>query len=259
MSGVLILMYHQLFTESAVDRYSVPASEFERQMNELKSAGFRSLFPAHLDQDDDAGRKVMITFDDGYLSDFTLARPVLEKTGLNAVSFITTSYIGKPGYMTWEQVRELGRSGTFSVQSHTHTHPFLEFLTEAQVRDELLRSKRLIESQCGCSVTALSFPGGSFSSGVARLAQDAGYRYLFSSMPGITRLPVAAGMACRRIRVGRKTGMEGFLRAADGKTSCYWLSAAGYALRNGVKRLIGRRAYHFIWKAVKKRPAEVTR
>lgn len=248
---LLILMYHNIFVDEPVDCYSVRAEAFEQQVSRLSSEGFTCVVPETMGNAADR-RQVMISFDDGYLSDYALAMPILAKYGFRGVSFVTTSHIGRQGYMTWEQLKMLAASG-FSVQSHTHTHPLLECLSDREVERELVYSKELLEANLDVSVTGLSLPGGSMPERVSRMAGAAGYRYVFSSMPGLNPLPLAAETVLCRFRVNPRILPADFARIASGDTSAYRLSVAGYRLIQAVKKSIGPEAYHSLWKRMRKK------
>ena len=72
--------------------------------------------------------KVSITFDDGFASTYTNALPVLTERGIKATVYVTTDFIGSPGYMTWDQVISLQNDYGWEIGSHTVTHAELEGL-----------------------------------------------------------------------------------------------------------------------------------
>jgi peptidoglycan/xylan/chitin deacetylase (PgdA/CDA1 family) len=252
---LLILMYNQLFTGEPADRYSVPVNAFRRQMGMLAARGFRSVVPETLGRET-CTRQVMITFDDGYASDLAYALPVLSGLGFRGVSFITTSYLGRPGYLSWEQCAELGREG-FSIQSHTHTHPLLGSCSGERLRYELRHPKELIEERLGSEVIGLSLPGGSLPKGIVEKAAQEGYRCVFSSIPGIHRLPADMDGVLRRLRVDSRLSLEAFERVTEGEAGMYRGIAAGYYLRRAVKRFVGAGAYHRLWLRLRKSPGSV--
>ena len=85
---------------------------------------------------------VVISFDDGDLSCYTAAAPELERHGMHGHFFVVTRWIGQPGFMTPEHLRDLVRRG-HGVHSHSRSHPRLPTLSTADIEDELHGSKAI--------------------------------------------------------------------------------------------------------------------
>ena len=126
--------------------------------------------------------KILYTFDDGYSSDLEVSLPILEEVG--AVSrgcfFITTSWIGKEGYMTKDQVRQLSNRPV-SIGTHGHTHGFFDRMTDKELAEELYVSREIVGGITGKPVESLSVPGGKFDARLAKIAVAAGYKRIFTS------------------------------------------------------------------------------
>ena len=98
--------------------------------------------------------------------------------------FIITSMIGKEGYLSEKEIKELQTNNLIRFSSHTHTHPKLGEINEGEIRDELTTSKRLLEGIIKDEVKSLCFPKGSFSKSVIEIAEELGYKEQYSSLPG---------------------------------------------------------------------------
>lgn len=127
-------------------------------------------------------KSAIITFDDGHVSNYEIAFSLLEKYGFKATFFITTNWIGKPGYMKLEQLKTLKKIG-MSIQSHTKTHPFLDEMKIDEVYQELDQSKKVLEDILGKRISFLSFPGGRFNKNVINCAKKLNYSAMFCSIP----------------------------------------------------------------------------
>ncbi len=127
--------------------------------------------------------RAAISFDDGDLSGYTMAAPLLERHGLRGEFFIVTRWIGTPGFMSADDLRDLVRRG-HGVHSHSRTHPRLPSLTPAQIEDELKGSKDDLEAILGAAVTQFSIPGGSYDNRVLDIARTAGYTTVMNSVEG---------------------------------------------------------------------------
>ena len=127
--------------------------------------------------------RTVVSFDDGDVSGYTMAAPILERHGLRGEFFIVTQWIGRPGFMTADQLRELVRRG-HGVHSHSRTHPRLTALTPSQIEDELKGSKDDLEAALGQVVTQFSIPGGAYDDRVVEIAKRAGYEQVLNSVEG---------------------------------------------------------------------------
>ncbi len=87
-------------------------------------------------------KKAILTFDDGYFEDYERAFLILKKRGLVGTSYIATADIGKAGYLSWDNIREMAKSG-WDFQCHTHNHPKLTELSA----EEIEREFRMVDNE----------------------------------------------------------------------------------------------------------------
>lgn len=128
-----ILMYHDLTEdEAATNSMTVTVERFRLDMEFLQQSGYTPLLPADLIEIQNGrqampDRPVMITFDDGYRSNYDYAYPVLQQTGMRA-AIAVIAYNILPAYsddagrhtLTWSELREMHESGVFEIGSHTY-------------------------------------------------------------------------------------------------------------------------------------------
>ncbi len=185
---ILVLNYHQVQNKNT--SLSVSLEEFDTQMKYLKDSGCVTITPdelyAGLNGDIDLPAKpVLITFDDGYLDNYTNAFPILKKYGMHATIFVIPAFTGVyPNYMTWDQLKEMEQNG-ITIESHTLTHPKLEELPDDEIRTELLNSKNMLEENLGHPIEFLAYPTGTYNLHIAGIAQDLGYKGAFTIKYGI--------------------------------------------------------------------------
>jgi peptidoglycan/xylan/chitin deacetylase (PgdA/CDA1 family) len=128
---VPILCYHRIRNWSSSDSktakdYIVPVNNFREQMKLLADSGYHTILPGQLYDYLLKGiplppRPVMISFDDSHEEQYTIAREEMNKYGFKGVYFIMTVSLGRPGYMTKEEVKQLADEGN-PVGSHTWNH-----------------------------------------------------------------------------------------------------------------------------------------
>jgi peptidoglycan/xylan/chitin deacetylase (PgdA/CDA1 family) len=135
--------------------------------------------------DEPSGNWVVLTFDDGLISDYEIAFPALLETQQKATFFVTVENIGKPGYMNINQIRELADNG-MEIGSHGLTHAYLVTMPESNARQEILRSRDLLQLCLGQNVDSFAPVGGHFTPWMFEAAKDAGYRVFASMVPGHT-------------------------------------------------------------------------
>lgn len=216
--GVPILLYHGLWTDPdhllrrspAEARYWIEAKVFEEQVRRLVTLGYTAVTLADLftyRQDAAGAKPIVITFDDGWASDWRIATPILAEVGWKAEFFVTAGWVGKPDFMTWEDLRQARNAG-MGIQSHSLTHPNLAQLSRKEIRAELLTSKELLEERLGEPIAFFALPGGSGRvSEVARLARETGYAGVCTSEVGLNPLPCLP-FCLRRLPIVRTTTLS---------------------------------------------------
>ena len=195
----LVLMYHQIVPDEASagwvpgaladPRYGVRLSRFRAQMDLIVSRGMRVISLVDLIESrlpsSSSGPSVVLTFDDGYGSDWHFAAPILKERGFPATFFLATDHLGLSGMMTPEDARVLASNPLFTLGSHGGSHRFLPDLPPRERLEEFARSREAIRLLSGKDPVDLSAPGGRISETVRKDARDAGFRSLSTSKPGI--------------------------------------------------------------------------
>lgn len=254
---VSVLMYHEVSREKLeggsahhlTPAYDIPAALFDEHMSLLAQSGFRTPLLQDTAGFDPAAKQVIITFDDGLVGNFAYALPILQRHGFRAVFFVAVGAVGKPHYMTWDQLRELCGNG-MEVQSHTVSHRPLQTLSQHEIRQELVDSKTRIEQELRKPVTALSFPHGSYNDLVVRIAREVGYRTLCTSE--VKHNPIAAfgsePAILGRIAVTSKFSAQRIRRCAEGNVWEIQRQMAIKQAKNVVKRVVGIENYRRIYR-----------
>jgi len=114
---------------------------------------------------------VSLNFDDGWLSQYEEAAPILAAAGLKATFYITTERLGQTNFMTADQVLGLYQSG-HEIGAHTRTHPHLPLLTKDQMREEIVGSKRALQGLGVADVMTFSYPFGEWDTTSLRIVKN---------------------------------------------------------------------------------------
>ena len=117
--------------------HDIRPNELEVQLQRLQDNGYRTLSCKEVVQAVEgdtrlAEQGVVLSFDDGLGGMYSEVFPLLAKYQMQAVAYIAPGWIGKPGFMTWEQVREMHESGRVDFQSHSYSHA--QSVTSPRVR-----------------------------------------------------------------------------------------------------------------------------
>lgn len=118
---------------------------------------------------------VVITFDDGWETQYEHAFPVLKQFGFTATFFIITKPIGHSSlYLTWDQIREMRDAG-MTIGSHTRTHPTLTS-PDVSLPDEIANSRQDLERNLGTAPDYFAYPYGTWDAQVVAAVRAAGYK-----------------------------------------------------------------------------------
>jgi peptidoglycan/xylan/chitin deacetylase (PgdA/CDA1 family) len=224
---VKVLMYHRinLDGESPKSEFSVDESTFRKQMEFLDANGFKTItyrdYRHYLKGEAELPQKpVMITFDDGYRSIHHVALPIMKQHSMTGVVFVVADSRLKVnawdvplGIELWElldqqQILDLHRAG-FEIGSHTLTHRDLAQLSTEEAKDEIFRSRQILENLLHYPVTTFSYPFGVVNEQTKHLVSEAGYEGAFCGWSGPLNFGGDA-FEIRRIAVFRTVTMFGF-------------------------------------------------
>ncbi|MCL7746776.1 polysaccharide deacetylase family protein [Halalkalibacter alkaliphilus] len=201
-----VLMYHH-FEEEITDYPSmtVTPETFKNQLLALKEAGYETITTEQALQfyqkkhDGLPDKPVWITIDDGYLSNYEFAFPILKELDMNATIYVIASKMGKERlnipHFTWDQALEMVESGLIDIQSHTYDLHHREkkgleamLLREerddqeeideqyyTRIFDDLQKSIDVIETELGTKVFSFAYPFGAFNDVTEQIVQDVGF------------------------------------------------------------------------------------
>jgi peptidoglycan/xylan/chitin deacetylase (PgdA/CDA1 family) len=248
-----ILLYHDIkpdnFDIAQVEAkkrpYVMRDSDFVAQVRWLYRNGYGTV---GLDRGLWKERSVALVFDDGLKSHYQFVYPILKYYGFTATFFIVVSDVGKPGMMTWDEIREMADNG-MAIGSHTLTHPFPSELSNDGLRFQLGESKKILEERLKRSIDYFSSPTGFYSKRAERIAKEVGYKAACFSRIGLSSQddnPFSLG----RIGIKRNCDMETFKAIVEGRRRALTPLRIKQVGRDVAKSLLGRRGYEVLKDAV---------
>lgn len=189
---VVVLCYHRL-EGKAGGALSIEPALFEKQMAEIKEAGLavismKDFLAWRRGEKNIPPKSVLITIDDGYVSGLEVGVPILKKYGFPATFFIYTNYLNSGGKsMTWAQLASLRDDG-YEIGCHTVSHLDLRRKPskvageyEAWLKDEVERSKQILEENLGIRCATIAYPFGLHNEKVHEACMAAGYEAAFTT------------------------------------------------------------------------------
>ena len=178
-----ILCYHRIHDAGKVGDYTVLTQDFKAQLKLLADSGYHSILPNQLYDYLTKGkplpeRPFMITFDDTHAEHYTVAAPEMEKYGFKGVFFCMTIPIGKPNYMSAEQIKSLADRGHV-VGSHTWDHHNVKKLQGQDWQVQIEKPKQQLEKITGKPVDYFAYPFGVWNDTAASEIEKYGFKAAF--------------------------------------------------------------------------------
>lgn len=181
-----VFLYHFVGRETlerngrSVSRFNVTAADFEAQLLLLKRLGYHPVTVGEIAAAMEGkatlpDRPIALTFDDGWREQYDVAFPLLQRYGMRATFFVSTSFIGYPRFMTWEELAEMRDAG-MEIASHGRKHVNLANADDPEAWREIARSREALEEKLGVSAVSFAYPFGSYRKGLPAMLERAGYQ-----------------------------------------------------------------------------------
>lgn len=213
--SVPVIMYHGVSDDvwGNTDMFLSPA-DMEDQLRYLVENGYDPIWFEDLAHVADYDKPILLTFDDGYVCNYTTLYPMLQKYNVKVtISIVTSSMSNRPTSMTREMVRELADSGLVSIQSHTINHKTLPQCDRETKEYEIVQSKLEVARITGREPLLLCYPGGGYDDEVLQIAKDH-YRFAITGKD-ITYITGDDPLQIPRYSVYRGKTMEQFIAMLD--------------------------------------------
>lgn len=183
-----VLMYHNVTKNPMLvahdDTVHITAGMLEEHFKALSDAGYNAIsledyYLYRKGEKELPSNPVLITFDDGYTSNYEYAYPLFKKYNMKAVIFVITSRMGATytefPHFSWTQAREMENSGLVEIESHSFSHPDFSTLNYAETVLELRLAKYSIEKNLNKKCRFFAYPYGQMNAFSTNVAANAGY------------------------------------------------------------------------------------
>jgi peptidoglycan/xylan/chitin deacetylase (PgdA/CDA1 family) len=244
---ILILTYHRVLRQPHAKPkfHDVSAEAFERQVEALAHHDFHPLTPDELlDWKPRPKPAFILTFDDGTEDHFEIVLPILARKQWRGIFFVPTAELNRPGYVDNERVKAMSRAGHY-IGLHSHEHRPMTRMSPAEARDQMKRSRGILEQLTGSPQRIFAPPGGYISRAILDAAIESGVSVIRTMRWGYNRKMDLLNLQCVPMH-----------RAMTEKDFAHVLQFRGpnltYAFKEILKRMLPEKAYNSLRDRIQK-------
>ena len=164
--GILSLIYHR-FNEGKYPSTNIQIDIFKEQIEIIKKFKYSFYDPKNLEENfhiPKIEKKILITIDDAFSSFYEFAWPYLKREKIPFILFVSTEAVGKNGYMTWDQIKELEKETIAYIGNHSHSHEYLVNFENSDFISDINTSSEIFKKKLGYNPIFFSYPFGEYSS-----------------------------------------------------------------------------------------------
>ena len=184
--GILSLMYHR-FNEEKYPSTNIQMGVFKEQIKIIRDLNYNFYNPGELEKNfyiPKKEKKILITIDDAFSSFYKIAWPYLKNQNIPFILFVSTEAIGKNGYMTWPQIKELDKEPNVYIGNHSHSHKYLvDFKKNIFIKDINTAKKQFLKN-LGYNPIFFSYPFGEYSEYIKKYISK-NFKFSFGQHSGV--------------------------------------------------------------------------
>lgn len=187
--GIPVLYYHSV-DENAANEVTITPEKLKEQLDYINDNNYVTITMTelydHIENNKPIPEKsILITFDDGYMNNYTEAFPMLKELNMTATIFCVGNSLDGSYYLSEEAIKEMSDYG-IDIESHTVNHVHLDTMSYDEQLLELKNSKNILEKITGKEVLSLAYPFGDYNDNTIKAAKDAGYKMGFTTKLGLS-------------------------------------------------------------------------
>ena len=184
--GILSLMYHR-FNENKYPSTNIQMDVFKQQIEIIRKLKYNFYDPKNLEKNFDIPKikkEILITIDDAFSSFYKIAWPYLKEEKIPFILFVSTETVGKNGYMTWDQIKELEKEAKIYIGNHSHTHDYLVDFKNEDFIDDIDTASAIFKEKLGYNPIFFSYPFGEYSSLIKEYISK-NFKFAFGQHSGV--------------------------------------------------------------------------
>ena len=185
--GLISLMYHR-FEENKYPSTNIKIADFKSHLEILRESNIKFINPKDFEKeinDNKKQRKLLLTIDDGFLSFYNNAWPLLKKNKIPFILFVSTREVGAFNYMSWDQIKEISKENFVEIGNHSHTHEYLVDETDEIIEADIQKSINIFKEKLGKNSEFFSYPFGEYSENFKYIIKKLGFKYAFGQHSGV--------------------------------------------------------------------------
>ena len=185
--GLISLMYHR-FEENKYPSTNIRILDFEKQLNIIQKNNIKFINPKNFEEElknNKKQRKILLTIDDGFLSFYENAWPILKKNKIPFILFVSTREVGSFNYMNWDQIKTISKEDFVEIGNHSHTHEYLVDENNEKIKIDIEKSINIFKNKLGKNSYFFSYPFGEYSVNFKNIIKSLGFKYAFGQHSGV--------------------------------------------------------------------------
>ena len=185
--GIISLMYHR-FEENKYPSTNIKINDFVEHLKIIEENGIRFINPSNFENElknNKEQRKILLTIDDGFLSFYKNAWPILKKKQIPFILFVSTREVGAFNYMNWDQIKEISQEDFVEIGNHSHTHEYLVDESKELIKKDIEKSISIFEKNLGKNSIFFSYPFGEYSNEFKKIIKNFDFKYAFGQHSGV--------------------------------------------------------------------------
>ena len=180
-------MYHR-FDENKYPSTNIRIEDFKKHLEIIQSEKINFINPKNFEDDlylNKKQRKILLTIDDGFLSFYNNAWPILKEKKIPFILFVNTREVGSFNYMNWNQIKELYREEFVEIGNHSHSHEYLVDETSSVIKKDIIKSIEIFQKELGQNSKFFSYPFGEYSLDFIEIIKSLNFDYAFGQHSGV--------------------------------------------------------------------------
>ena len=180
-------MYHR-FEENKYPSTNIRIKDFKEHIRIIEESKIKFINPKKFEEElknNKLQRKILLTIDDGFLSFYKNAWPILKSKKIPFILFVSTREVGAFNYMNWDQIKEISKEDFVEIGNHSHTHEYLADENNELIKKDIEKSISIFKKNLNKNSQFFSYPFGEYSNDFKKIIKNLGFKYAFGQHSGV--------------------------------------------------------------------------
>jgi len=180
-------MYHR-FEENKYPSTNIRLNDFSKHIEIIRNNDIQFVNPKNFKNELSSNkkqRKILLTIDDGFLSFYENAWPILKEKEIPFILFVSTREVGSSNYMSWNQIKEISKENFVEIGNHSHSHEYLADESIETIKSDIQNSINIFKEKLGKNSEFFSYPFGEYSISFKNIIKSFGFKYAFGQHSGV--------------------------------------------------------------------------